>query len=97
MQCVHLSHQPLLPPPAPPLQASAKDVAAAAYALAGLNSRSDRRLWGKVFEAAAAVKGSWDPASLSAFMWAITSAKVGGLLGGWGGAQACGTPSSLLA
>lgn len=57
-------------------QASAKDVAAAAYALAGLNSRSDRRLWGKVFEAAAAVKGAWDPSSLSAFMWAITAAKV---------------------
>lgn len=32
------------------------------------------RLWGKVFEKASAVKGSFDAASLTNFLWAATTA-----------------------
>lgn len=34
------------------------------------------RLWGKVFERAAAVKASFDAASLTSFLWAATTAGV---------------------
>jgi hypothetical protein len=58
-------------------QATAKDLTSAAYALAYLDAKSDRRLWGKVFAKAAQLKGSFDAASLSTFLWAISTAKVG--------------------
>eukprot|EP00879_Flechtneria_rotunda_P001647 GHRR01001807.1.p1 GENE.GHRR01001807.1~~GHRR01001807.1.p1 ORF type:complete len:551 (+),score=256.25 GHRR01001807.1:137-1789(+) len=57
--------------------AGPKIVADAAMALAYLQARSDRRLWGKIFERAAANKGSFDPASLTSFLWAATTAGVG--------------------
>eukprot|EP00798_Chlamydomonas_sp_ICE-L_P028377 gene28377-31511_t len=54
----------------------AKDVADAAVSLAYLQAKGDRRAWGKVFEAALTAKDSFDGASLSAFMWAATTAGV---------------------
>lgn len=57
--------------------AGPKDVADAAMALAALQARGDRRLWGKVFEGAAAVKADFDAASLTAFLWATHTAGVG--------------------
>lgn len=56
--------------------AGAKDVADAAMALAFLQARGDRRLWGKIFERASAVK-DFDAASITAFLWAATAAGVG--------------------
>ncbi|KAF8059097.1 hypothetical protein HT031_005269 [Scenedesmus sp. PABB004] len=56
--------------------AGAKDVADAAMALAYLQARADRRLWGKVFERASAAKASFDAASLAAFLWAANTAGV---------------------
>ena len=35
------------------------------------------RLWGKIFVSALEVKGSFDAASLTAFLWAATTAGVG--------------------
>ncbi|KAG1655038.1 hypothetical protein FOA52_008789 [Chlamydomonas sp. UWO 241] len=55
---------------------TAKEVADAAVALAYMQAKGDRRIWGKVFEKAGAVKGSFDAASLTAFMWAATTAGV---------------------
>ncbi|KAI8472216.1 MAG: mitochondrial F1F0 ATP synthase associated protein [Monoraphidium minutum] len=57
--------------------ASPKDVADAAMGLALLQARGDRRLWGKIFEKAGALKGSFDAASLTAFLWAAGAANVG--------------------
>lgn len=54
-----------------------KDVADAALGLAYLQARGDRRLWGKIFEKASTLKGSFDAASLTAFLWAVTTANVG--------------------
>ncbi len=65
------------------LQATAKDLTSAAYALAYLDAKSDRRLWGKLFAKAAQLKGSFDAASLSTFLWAASTAKVC-CWGGWG-------------
>lgn len=56
--------------------ASAKDVADAAMGLAYLQARADRRLWGKVFERAGALKAGFDAASLTAFLWAASAANV---------------------
>lgn len=53
-----------------------KDVADAAMGLAYLNARADRRAWGKVFARAAALKASFDAASLAAFLWAASAANV---------------------
>mmetsp|Transcript_36959 Transcript_36959/g.82171 ORF Transcript_36959/g.82171 Transcript_36959/m.82171 type:complete len:560 (+) Transcript_36959:61-1740(+) len=55
---------------------TAKEVADAAVALAYLQVKGNRRVWGKVFERAAAVKDSFDAASLSSFLWAATTAGV---------------------
>ncbi|KIY94756.1 hypothetical protein MNEG_13206 [Monoraphidium neglectum] len=57
--------------------AGPKDVADAALSLALLQARGDRRLWGKIFEKAGALKGGFDAASLTAFLWAATTANVG--------------------
>ena len=35
------------------------------------------RLWGKIFVSALEVKGTFDAASLTAFLWAATTAGVG--------------------
>lgn len=56
--------------------ATPKDVADAAMALALLQSRGDRRLWGKLFEKAGQLKGSFDAASLATFLWASGAAGV---------------------
>lgn len=56
---------------------TAKEVADAAVALTYLQAKSNRRLWGKVFEKASATKASFDAASLSSFLWAATTAGVG--------------------
>lgn len=56
--------------------AGPKDVADAALSLAFLQSRGDRRLWGKIFERAGALKSGFDAASLTAFLWASTTANV---------------------
>jgi hypothetical protein len=56
--------------------AGPKDVADAALALALLQARGDRRLWGKIFEKAGALKSGFDAASLTAFLWAATTANV---------------------
>lgn len=55
---------------------SAKDVSDAAVALAYLQAKEDRRLWGKVFQQASNIKGSFDAASLTSFLWAATTAGV---------------------
>lgn len=55
---------------------TAKDVSDAAVSLAYLQAKDDRRIWGKVFERASAVKGSFDATSLSSFLWAATTAGV---------------------
>jgi hypothetical protein len=68
------SHPPT--PCTPCTQATAKDLSSAAYALAYLDAKSDRRLWGKVFAKASQLKGSFDAASLSTFLWAAAAAKV---------------------
>eukprot|EP00878_Enallax_costatus_P013614 GHUV01014235.1.p1 GENE.GHUV01014235.1~~GHUV01014235.1.p1 ORF type:complete len:263 (+),score=91.86 GHUV01014235.1:202-990(+) len=57
--------------------AKPKDIADAAMALAYLQARGDRRLWGKLFERAAATKSDFDAASITAFLWAATTAGVG--------------------
>uniref|UniRef100_A0A383WKK8 RAP domain-containing protein n=1 Tax=Tetradesmus obliquus TaxID=3088 RepID=A0A383WKK8_TETOB len=57
--------------------AGPKDIADAAMALAYLQARSDRRVWGKLFEAAAAAKADFDAASLTSFLWAANTAGVG--------------------
>jgi uncharacterized protein YihD (DUF1040 family) len=45
-------------------------------ALAFLQAREDRRLWGKIFERAALAKVDFDAASITAFLWAATTAGV---------------------
>jgi hypothetical protein len=45
-----------------------------------------RRLWGKVFEKVPAVQGGFDASSLSAFLWAATTA---------GAPSVCGKPGSI--
>lgn len=57
--------------------ATPKDVADAAMALAYLQARDNRRLWGKVFEKAGALGASFDAASLTGFLWAANTASVG--------------------
>eukprot|EP00798_Chlamydomonas_sp_ICE-L_P021340 gene21340-28275_t len=56
--------------------ATGKEVADAAVSLAYLQVKGARRVWGQVFEAALASKDTFDAASLSAFMWAATTAGV---------------------
>uniref|UniRef100_A0A7S3VM75 RAP domain-containing protein n=1 Tax=Dunaliella tertiolecta TaxID=3047 RepID=A0A7S3VM75_DUNTE len=57
--------------------ATAKEVADAAVSLAYMQAKGNRRLWGKVFEKAGALKSSFDAPSLSNFMWAASTAGVG--------------------
>jgi len=57
--------------------AAPADVADAALALALLQARGDRRLWGKVFERAGALQAKFDPASLTTLLWASGAAGVG--------------------
>mmetsp|Transcript_7149 Transcript_7149/g.12323 ORF Transcript_7149/g.12323 Transcript_7149/m.12323 type:complete len:533 (+) Transcript_7149:71-1669(+) len=57
--------------------AGAKEVADAAVALAYLQAKGNRRLWGKVFEKAGAVGPTFDAASLTSFAWAASTAGVG--------------------
>jgi hypothetical protein len=51
-------------------------VADAAVTLTYLQVKGNRRIWGKVFEKAAAVATTFDAASLSNFMWAASTAEV---------------------
>jgi hypothetical protein len=51
-------------------------VADAALALALLQARGDRRLWGKIFEKAHGLRATFDAASLSTFLWASGAAGV---------------------
>jgi hypothetical protein len=57
--------------------AKPKDIADAALALAYLQARGDRRLWGKLFERASAAEADFDAASITTFLWAATTAGVG--------------------
>jgi len=54
----------------------AKDVADAALALTYLQAKGNRRVWGKVMEKASAVKASFDPATLSTFLWSVATSNV---------------------
>ncbi|GFH16104.1 uncharacterized protein HaLaN_12463, partial [Haematococcus lacustris] len=54
----------------------AKEVSDAAVALAYLQAKGNRRLWGKIFEKVAAVKAEMDASSLANFLWAATTAGV---------------------
>lgn len=55
---------------------TAKEVADAAVSLAYLQAKGNRRIWGKVFEKASALKGSFDATSLANFLWATSAASV---------------------
>lgn len=55
--------------------AGAKEVSDAAVALAYLQAKGNRRLWGKVFEKASV--STFDAPSLSSFLWAATTSGVG--------------------
>jgi hypothetical protein len=46
-------------------------------AVARHHQRTPHRVWGKVFERAAATKADFDAASLTAFLWAAHTAGVG--------------------
>lgn len=55
---------------------SAKEVADAAVALTYVQAKSNRRVWGKVVEKAGAVKATFDAASLTNLLWALTASGV---------------------
>lgn len=55
---------------------SAKDVADAALAFTYLQAKGNRRAWGKLLEKAASLKASFDPATLSSFLWAVATSNV---------------------
>lgn len=54
-----------------------KDIADAAMSLTFLKAKGDRRLWGKVFQAASSSAGSFDAPALASFLWAVNTANVG--------------------
>lgn len=56
--------------------ATPAEVADAAVSLAYLQATGNRRIWGKILEKASDLKASFDAASLSNFLWAVTTANV---------------------
>lgn len=73
---------------------NAKDVADAALALTYIQVKGNRRIWGKVLEKASSLKATFDPATLSSFLWSVATSNVSHFKTVF---ELCGPAQSLLA